>query len=47
MSVTEMNTHKGNQLLQMDVSSYADGVYIINIRDVMNGTLQQSEFIKD
>jgi hypothetical protein len=47
MSVTEMNTLKGNQLLQMDVSSFADGVYIINIRDVTNGTVQQSKFIKD
>ena len=41
------NTSKGNQLLLIDVSNFANGVYIINIQDDNTGKILQSKFVKD
>lgn len=41
------NVIKGNQLIQLDVSSLANGVYIINIQDPNDGEILQSKFVKD
>lgn len=38
---------KGKQIIQIDVSSLADGVYILNIQDSQNGKVLQSKFVKD
>lgn len=38
---------KGTQTLHLDVSAFADGVYIIQIQDVSSGKMMQSKFIKE
>jgi hypothetical protein len=38
---------RGNQLLKLDASMFADGVYIIHIQDINSGKILQSKFVKD
>ena len=47
MLLKKVAVNKGNQTLNIDVNTFADGVYIIQIQDVNSGKVTQSKFVKD
>lgn len=47
ISNSKMTVVRGNQLLHLDVSDFADGVYIINIQNENDGKILQAKFVKD
>jgi hypothetical protein len=47
MLSNNLNTVKGNQQFKLDVSTLANGVYIINIQDENTGKISQTKFVKE
>ncbi|HRH56502.1 MAG TPA: T9SS type A sorting domain-containing protein, partial [Chitinophagales bacterium] len=47
ISNSKMTVVRGNQLLKVDASAFAEGVYIINIQDANSGKILQAKFVKD
>jgi hypothetical protein len=44
---SKLDVQKGNQVLKLDATMYANGVYIIYIQDVISGKTHQTKFRKD
>jgi hypothetical protein len=47
MLMDKLVTRKGNQQFKLDVSQFANGVYIINIQDENTGKVMQTKFVKE